>query len=122
MAIMGRTRNRLSLGVCRTRPRQTPNAKPAIGELQKGITDMRIHPRFSSNSTASSLSGLALQQAAEAKPQLESGLDIAELMRGLLFRGDRSERTRFHSGILLPFCSGRFCLRSLSEPSPTNSW
>ena len=64
---------------------------------------MRICPRFSLNSSASSLSGLALQQAAKAKPQLESGLDITELMRGLLFPGDRSERTRFHSGILLPF-------------------
>ena len=52
---------------------------------------MRIYPRFFANSTASSLSGLALQQAAKAKPQLESGLDITELMRGLFFRGDRSE-------------------------------
>src|SRR3989304_9160228 len=102
--------------------RQTPNAKPGPVELQKRITDMRICPRFSPNSTASSLSGLALRQAAKAKPQLESGLDITELMRGLLFQGDGSERTRFHSGILLSFCSGRFCLRRLSEPSPTNSW
>ena len=52
---------------------------------------------------ASSLSGLALQQAAKAKPQLKSEPDITELMRGLLFRGVRSERTRLHSGILLFF-------------------
>jgi len=30
-----------------------PNAKPAMGELPKRITDMPIYPRFSSNSTAS---------------------------------------------------------------------
>ena len=64
---------------------------------------MRIYPRFSPESTASSLLGLALQQAAKAKPQLKSGLDITKLMRDLLFRGDRSERTCLHSGILLPF-------------------
>ena len=63
---------------------------------------MRIRPRFSPDSTASSLSGLALRQAAKAKPQLESGLDITGLMRGLLFRGDCSKRTRFDSGVLLP--------------------
>ena len=63
---------------------------------------MRIYPRFSPNSTVSSLSGLALQQAAKAKPQFKSGLDITELMRGLPFRGDCSERTCLHSGILLP--------------------
>jgi len=40
-------------GVCRTWPRQTPNAKPAPGKSQENMIDMRIHPQFSSRSTSS---------------------------------------------------------------------